>query len=249
VPPIDLDDLVEDPGDNVILSPSFRPPAMEPDPPAAEPPPPAPELDAAESRSRALRAREPTERIAVERRGGSKRGFVFVVLTTVAAGVGGYYGYSLYAAGQTGDVEAPPEVPEPPDPSIEGPPPDEAPLAVDEEPPAAEVHEPAAEPERFELVLSGVPEGARVTVDGEPAAVEPAPQLEPGEYRIEVSADGYEPWARVVQMDDETSLEVDLTPVPGEPPTRSQTAMRSSTRRRSTTMMRASPRLLSNPGF
>lgn len=58
----------------------------------------------------------------------------------------------------------------------------------------------ALQPENVTLFLESVPEGASVTIDGEPAGHTPLKdvEVEPGQHEVQVSRAGYETWRSVV---------------------------------------------------
>lgn len=122
-----------------------------------------------------------------------------------------------------------------------------------------------AEPEPVVLTLNGVPEGARVTIDGEEtegSRVElPSSELE---RTVEVSLDGHEPWTTTVAGDESAELDVALEPIEEEEPVaEEQPERRAQAARRRPPRVRRPPRertaarrptgdrptAVSNPGF
>ena len=114
------------------------------------------------------------------------------------------------------------------------------------------------EVELVTLTLIGVPEGAAVTVDGEPAqgtelSFEPSEE----ERAVEVRLDGHLPWTRTVPGDTSQELTVELEAEPAAEPEPPQHARRQhrrrgsrrSHRRRRSRRRAHRPRAVTNPGF
>ncbi|HTV24605.1 MAG TPA: protein kinase [Polyangiaceae bacterium] len=85
------------------------------------------------------------------------------------------------------------------------------------EEPATAVSSPAPPPARVEVRIEVDPEGASLTVDGEPLSESPARLSvipDNREHEIRVSKAGYEPYTRTMQFDRNVTLEVTLKQLP-----------------------------------